>query len=174
MVAVEKSRALATESLPALLGGGRQWRLVFTSSAADLASLRKGGAGGGKFFPVTAVQSWAPPSSDAEGDGHITNGVYLGHWASLRFDGPFRLSGKRLAFDFSQISLRLLGLRGSFSLKPTDYVLPTAHKTEGKLPFFLFAYADGELVVARGRSGGLAMWAAATPSWLLEKGVVVN
>jgi hypothetical protein len=62
-------------------------------------------------------------------------------------------------------------LQGVFGIKPADFVLPTEGKAAGKLPFFLFAYADGDLVVARGRSGGLAVWAKATPSWLLLQGV---
>lgn len=39
------------------------------------------------------------------------------------------------------------------------------------LPFFIFSYVSDDLVVARGRSGGLAVWARTTPSWELEKGV---
>ena len=176
MVAVEESRALPLDQLAALLGGegaaaGRptQWRLVFTSSSKDLAAQRKTGRGDGKYFPISAVQSWSPPAA-GEPTGAIRNGVYLGHWFALQFDGPFLLQGKKLAFDFSKLSLKFLGLKGSFGLKPAGYTLPLDANAVRKLPFFLFAYADGELVVARGRSGGLAMWAKAKPSWLLESG----
>jgi len=159
----------AHEELPALLQGPdaelpTRWRLVFTSSAKDLEALRKTGTGGGRFFPVTAVQSWSA--------GRIRNGVYLGHIAALQFDGPFALSGKRLAFDFSTLSLKLLGFRLSFALKPEGYALPASGKEAAKLPFFLFAFADGDLVVARGRSGGVALWARSAPSWLLENGAI--
>ncbi len=27
-----------------------------------------------------------------------------------------------------------------------------------KLPFFVYAYADEDIIVARGRSGGVALW----------------
>jgi hypothetical protein len=91
-------------------------------------------------------------------------------WAALQFDGPFLLAGKKLAFDFDKLSLKLFGLKGSFGLKSAGYSLPTASDAVRKLPFFLFAHADGELVVARGRSGGLALWAKAKPTWLLESG----
>lgn len=162
---VEEAKALDAEQLGAALDGAR-WRLVFTSSAGDLEKLRKTGAGGGKYFPVTAVQSWSA-------SGAIRNGVYLGHWAALQFDGPFRLNGKRLQFDFTQLSLRFLGLQGKFQLKPPTYELPAnSTKAGGALPFFLFALADGQLVVARGRSGGVALWARAQPSWLLESGAL--
>jgi len=171
MRALEEAKALDTLALPEMLAGegpkSTRWRLVFTSSSADLEGLRKGGPskGGGKYFPITAVQSWSR-------GGHISNGVYLGHWAALQFDGPFRLAGKRLQFDFSSLKLKLLGLNLSFGLKPEGYTLPEQGKAFGALPFFLFAHADGELVVARGRSGGLALWAKATPSWALESGAL--
>ncbi len=42
----------------------------------------------------------------------------------------------------------------------------------GSLPFFLFAYADNDIIVARGRGGGLAYWAATTPAWELENGII--
>lgn len=164
MRALEESKALDVEQLAAHLDNAR-WRLVFTSSAGDLAKLRKTGTGGGRYFPITAVQSWS-----AE---HIRNGVYLGHWAALQFDGPFRLSGKRMQFDFATLSLKLLGLQGKFQLKAPGYTLPEqSTKAGGALPFFLFAYADGDLVVARGRSGGVALWARAAPSWVLEAGAL--
>ena len=40
-----------------------------------------------------------------------------------------------------------------------------------KLPFFNIIYVDDEIVVARGRSGGLAFWARASPSWQLANGI---
>ena len=165
MRALEEGKALDVEQLAAHLDNAR-WRLVFTSSAGDLAKLRKTGTGGGRYFPLTAVQSWSS-------GGHIRNGVHLGHWAALQFDGPFRLSGKRMQFDFDKLSLKFLGLKGSFQLKPPGYSLPEqSTKAGGALPFFLFAWADGDLVVARGRSGGVALWARAAPSWVLEAGAL--
>ncbi len=172
MRALEEAKALPVEQLPALLGGegsaATRWRLVFTSSAKDLEQLRKAGTGGGKYFPITAVQSWR--------EGAIRNGVYVGHWAALQFDGPYRLSGKRLQFDFTRLSVKLLGLRLNFGLKggqSVTYALPpNGTKAGGALPFFLFAHADGDLVVARGRSGGVALWARASPAWVLESGAI--
>jgi len=167
MRAVEEAKVLDVGSLSTNLdGSGVRWRLVFTSSSADLEKLRKAGTGSGQYFPITAVQSWSSAGS-------IRNGVHLGHWAALQFDGPFRLAGKRLQFDFSKLSLKLFGLRAAFQLKPATYTLPAnGTKEGGALPFFIFAYADGELVVARGRSGGIALWAKAQPSWLLESGAL--
>jgi len=41
-----------------------------------------------------------------------------------------------------------------------------------KAPIQLFSYADDDVCVARGRSGGLAVWARATAEWELANGVV--
>jgi hypothetical protein len=40
-----------------------------------------------------------------------------------------------------------------------------------KGPFFLFIYADDEILVARGRGGGVAFWTATTPTWELQSGI---
>lgn len=42
-----------------------------------------------------------------------------------------------------------------------------------QLPFFIYAYADKDIIVGRGRSGGLAVWTA-TPSseWEAKEGVL--
>jgi hypothetical protein len=169
MRALEKAKLPAAPLADALVGpdtagaAPRRWRLVFTSSAKDVRSA----TGGGRYFPITAVQSWDVRA------GRIVNGVYGGHLAALQFSGPCRLqtAGKRLEFDFDALTLKLLGGVARFRLKPEGYALPAAGTKEAsKLPFFLFAQADDETVVARGRSGGVAFWARAAPSWLLEKG----
>ena len=41
-----------------------------------------------------------------------------------------------------------------------------------KLPFFLYIYVDKDLVVGRGRAGGLAVWARAHPDWEAKAGVL--
>jgi hypothetical protein len=41
-----------------------------------------------------------------------------------------------------------------------------------KLPFFLYAYIDRDIVVARGRSGGLAVWQRASKDWEAKAGVL--
>lgn len=172
MVAVEKAKANPETLASELAGSGpapRRWRLVLTSSTADVRSA----AGGGRYFPVSAVQSWA---LGPNGGGVITNGVYLGHWAALQFSGPCRLSrGRLLHFDFERLQLRLLGWRGTLRLKPGDYAgLPAEGTRElQKSPFFLFAHADERCVVARGRSGGVALWARAGPEWLLTAGALL-
>ena len=46
------------------------------------------------------------------------------------------------------------------------------YKPDPKGPFFLISYVDDTLLVAVGRSGGIAMWERTTPSWELERGVM--
>jgi hypothetical protein len=41
-----------------------------------------------------------------------------------------------------------------------------------KAPIQLFCYADDDICVARGRSGGLAVWARTTAEWELANGIV--
>jgi len=41
------------------------------------------------------------------------------------------------------------------------------------LPFFLYAYVDNDIIVGRGRSGGLAVWQrVATQEWEAKAGVL--
>ncbi len=46
------------------------------------------------------------------------------------------------------------------------------HSERRALPFFIYAYVDDEIIVARGRSGGLAVWAATTQEWEAKAGVL--
>ena len=50
--------------------------------------------------------------------------------------------------------------------------LHRALSRQRKAPIQLFSYADDDVCVARGRSGGLAVWARATAEWELANGVV--
>jgi hypothetical protein len=120
-------------------------------------------AGGGKYFPLTAVQRW-----DAAA-GEIENGIFLGHLAALLFKGPYSFSGKKLGFDFDTLVIKL-GPKFEFPLK--SKIDRASYKPTSKDPFFIFVYVDDDICVARGRGGGIAMWARTSPKWELENGVV--
>lgn len=75
-----------------------------------------------------------------------------------------------LAFDFDRLNLRLGGWQTGFPLKGKQD--PSTFKREKASPFFVFYYVDERIICARGRGGGIAMWARTTPQWELEKGVV--
>ena len=41
-----------------------------------------------------------------------------------------------------------------------------------KLPFFIYSWVDEDIAVARGRSGGLALWVRADDEWQAKTGVL--
>ena len=49
----------------------------------------------------------------------------------------------------------------NMSATPDDPVPAVPPRDRKKLPFFLYSYIDKDLVVGRGRGGGLAVWARA-------------
>ncbi|BDA41079.1 hypothetical protein COCOBI_01-7340 [Coccomyxa sp. Obi] len=148
------------------LKGGKRWRLVFTSGKEQVSKAMKGEKAGGIYFPITAVQRWDTRT------GEIENGTYFGLIAALTFKGPFEISGRKLGFTFDTLRLRLGPKWFNFPLAPGQ--LGTKKGEEDKKgPFFLFIYADEDILVARGRGGGVAFWSAATPSWEVQSGVAV-
>jgi len=76
--------------------------------------------------------------------------------------GPAQYLGKKnlLAFGFTHIQLCLFGraifsreLRGGKATAIDFY-----HQSIAKLPFFAFFLITEDLIAARGRGGGLALW----------------
>ncbi|EFN55176.1 hypothetical protein CHLNCDRAFT_134317 [Chlorella variabilis] len=166
---LEQAKLQPSEDWASTIGGsappGNRWRLVFTSGTKQVQDALKGvGKGGGQYFPLTACQRWDATKQEIE------NGIYLGRFAALTFKGPYKMDGKVLAFDFDTLNLRLGGWTPSFPLKAK---LDASKFTRGKKdPFFVFFYVDSGLICARGRGGGIAVWARTTPQWELEAGVV--
>ncbi|KAJ7530646.1 hypothetical protein O6H91_14G012500 [Diphasiastrum complanatum] len=76
---------------------GRTWLLVFVASVKQVREAMKGAPGGGRYFPITAVQRFDAATMTIE------NGIYLG-------------------------------------------------------PLGFLSFQDDEIIVSRGRSGGLAFW----------------
>lgn len=168
MRTLEKEK-LPTDGWNTILGGtsspGNRWRLVFTTGTKEVAAaLRNSGAGGGgKYFPITAVQKWDASKNEIE------NGIFLGHLIALTFRGPYKFTGKKLQFDFDTIAIKL-GPKFEFPLKAK--INPASYVPDPKGPFFIFVYVDEKVCVARGRGGGIAMWARTTPSEELKIGVL--
>lgn len=93
--------------------------------------------------------------------GEISNQVQLGK-ILLQLIGPAKYLDKKniLAFDFTQISLSLFSrtiyqqkIRSGKGESEDFYNQPIA-----KLPFFAFFIINADLIAARGRGGGLALW----------------
>ena len=148
-----------------------KWRLVYTSGTKKVAANLNRAGFGGSYFPVPAVQSFDVAS------GRIRNGIYLGP-IEFFFDGPFvwREKLSMLEFTFTRVSLAL-GPLGPVSFDIDDgkwdavkAAEQSASEGQGKVekgkgskpganPFFKFVYTDDKCIAARGRGGGLAMWA---------------
>lgn len=129
---------------------GRTWMLVFTSSKESVAEFVKGGPGGGKYFPVTAVQRFDAAAM------RIENGLYLGPLGSLILEGPMSWQKRILAFLFESVKIKIgpLGpFKFSIKKREDEGRVPTT-----KDPFFIWYYADNEIIVAKGKSGGIAFW----------------
>eukprot|EP00899_Mesostigma_viride_P015809 jgi/Mesvir1/24229/Mv10939-RA.1 len=133
---------------------GHTWALVFTSGTKEVQDAMKNLAGGGSYFPLPARQRF-----DAEAK-VIENGIYLGPLGSLVFSGNFTWSPKNnmLAFDFDDVKVKLGPLGPfKFGLK-THSEKGKGGVAGGKGPFFLINYCDDDILVAKGRGGGLAVW----------------
>ena len=134
------------------------------------ANLNKAGFG---VVPPCAIQSF-----DVQNE-RIRNGIYLGP-IEFFFDGPFlwRENLGMLEFTFTKVSLKL-GPLGPWSVDIDDGKWEGVKGAEqaasagggriekadakatkpGANPFFKFVFADDRCIAARGRGGGLALWA---------------
>ena len=189
ILTLEKAKLPSDPLFRALTGGtpaGRRWRLTYTAGAAAAkAAVKAGGVppggafgSGGAYVPITAVQRWAAEeasTSTSSGGGTsaagtIENGIFLGWLGAFVFSGKFQLDGRRLPFDLDALRLRL---------GPKTFTFPFSTKKKGADggakkgpgPFFLVAYADDAVVVARGASGGVAVWTRAGEEWCARAGV---
>ena len=141
--AVERDRNVRRPGLSDVEG---KWRLVWTTGEG-------GKKGDGMYFPVKAEQSFCSNTKK------LRNGIYAGP-LSFYFDGPLRYSDKRsiLEFTFDTVSLALGPLGPlAFDAGGPEWD-PAAEAPTAKGPFFRFLHADDACLVARGRSGGLALW----------------
>ena len=114
------------------------------------------------YFPIKAQQCFETSTMK------LTNGIYLGDFALLKFYGTFDwlTDRKKLEFDFDRIAV--LGL-GPITL-PGGGAAEIGAKTglgaesnvdrakSGKKAFFNWIWADGDVALARGGGGGLALW----------------
>jgi len=144
----------STQTLSNLNG---TWRLIFTTGTVS--TQKK--IGKINYFPLKAEQSFNTT------DFTITNGIYLGDFAALKFFGSFewKLKPRKLEFDFDAI--QVLGLKiGLPSGKAADLGKATGLGSDnnaqlvkrGVKPFFNWISADENIATARGGGGGLALW----------------
>ena len=137
-----------------------QWRLCFT--APKNAHFKSGVAlGKGFYVPQIAPAQISLFPSQNLGEARITNSVQFGS-LQLKLTGPARYLYKKnlLMFDFTQVEILLFnraiysgGFRGG-KLKDADFY----KRSVAKAPFFAFFRVTEDLIAARGRGGGLALW----------------
>lgn len=137
---------------------------MFTSGTDQVRKAIAGDRAGGVYVPITAVQRWRLD------DKLIENGIYLGFLGAFVFRGNWQATKNRLSFDFDAVKLRLGPWSKEFEIKKKQKESDEKKKV-GAGPFFLFAYADDDICVARGRSGGVAMWARASADWQVKAGI---
>jgi len=133
------------------------WRLIFTTGTVD--TQKK--LGRINYFPIKAVQSFDTA------DFKISNGIYAGDYAVLKFFGPFswNVKARKLEFDFDSIAV--FGFRfnlpqGGAAKIGQQTGLGSENNVElvkaNKKPFFNWVLASDKIAVARGGGGGLALW----------------
>lgn len=92
----------------------------------------------------------------------IANQLQLGAFV-LRLTGPAKYLKRKnlLAFDFTQMEIRLFGRRLYSGAFPGRRSEPESFDNQpiAKLPFFTFIVTTDQVLSARGRGGGLALWA---------------
>ncbi len=136
------------------------WRLGFTAPRqahfqGDVA------IGRGFYIPqkIAPARISFHPGELEQSNFQISNQIQFGALL-FKLTGPARYLGKKniMAFDFTQMQLSLFGravYSGKFrSGNTTDF----SRQPVAKLPFFAFFLVTDNLIAARGRGGGLALW----------------
>ncbi|GIL61571.1 hypothetical protein Vafri_16059 [Volvox africanus] len=165
LVSVEKAKLKPDEWLETLTAPGSCWRLVYTVPGKDVtAASKKQKGGNGGYFPLAACQKFDPSGFE--------NGVFLGPVGHLTFKGGFQMDGRLLHFDVTTMYLGLGPWRLALPLKKEVALQQMDTKDFKKLPFFVYAYVGPDIIVARGRSGGVALWVRAEAEWLASSGAM--
>jgi hypothetical protein len=142
-----------------------KWRLCFATGTRK--ARQRGGIilGKGfywpKFTPTYISFTVKTPIDETPVKAEISNQVQLGS-VLLKLTGPAKYLGKKnlLAFDFTHIQISFFG-RNIYNKPIRNSKAQTKdfdNQPIGKLPFFAFFLITENLIAARGRGGGLALW----------------
>ncbi|NJM71414.1 MAG: hypothetical protein HC862_14945 [Scytonema sp. RU_4_4] len=142
-----------------------QWRLCFATGTKKVRNKAGIVLGKGFYVPKLAPTHISFNTTQAVDEipsrEEIGNSVQLGP-VLLKLEGPAQYLGKKklLAFDFLQMQVSLFSrviysgsIRGGKAQAENFYSQPVS-----KLPFFAFFLVTEDLIAARGRGGGLALW----------------
>lgn len=132
-----------------------QWRLVFTADEKTKNPFLKA-----VYFPLRAHQSFFRDCPTGE-DGIFDNGVFLSATSAFfRIRGPFRWVPPRNRMEFTVDELQVKLGPWEWTKNGLDKEGPTLEgRTAKTLPFFTFFTIRNDILCARGRSGGLALYA---------------
>ena len=159
LLEVEKQMRQAAKEDPNVASEMRQqlngdWRLVFTTGTIDTQKR----TGRINYFPLKAVQSFRPNND-------IENGIYLGDFPAVKFQGTFEfnLKSRKLEFDFTQLTLFnfldiQLGQGEAAELGAKSGLGSKNNVGAKRKAFFNWISADADIATARGGGGGLALW----------------
>ena len=158
MRARAKEEPKTAEDMLAALDGA--WRLVFTTGTIDTQKKIKGRI---NYFPIKAVQTFDTQEMT------LTNGIFLGNSAVLKFFGPFTFDLERRKLEFDFYELAVFGFKfdlGRAGVSASEIGSATGLGSDnnkklteaGKKPFFNWVSANKEIATARGGGGGLALW----------------
>lgn len=135
------------------------WRLIYTTGTKDLQKTFSNDTFI-NYFPLKAVQSFSYKTGPNQYN-VISNGIYWDTFPIIQFQGNFLIEPrlKKVIFDFEKVKLLNLITIPVSSYNASDFD-PKIGVTErlNKKPFFKWILADKVMAVARGRSGGLALW----------------
>lgn len=133
-----------------------QWRLILTANPKSKNPFTKS-----FYFPLRAHQTFIPAEDGTLNEGIFDNGVFLfGGAANFRVSGPFRWTPKLnlLEFTVDKVTVKI----GTWNWEKNG-LDPEGSSLEGRtvktLPFFKFFSVRSDIACARGRSGGLAVYA---------------
>ena len=147
-----------TYPFASLLG---KWQLCFATGTKK--ARKRGGIilGKGLYVPKFVAVQISFSSQPDSTKGEIGNQVQLGPLL-LHLTGPAKYLGKKnlLAFDFNYLVFSLFGrmvynkqIRSGQAQSEDFY-----EQSIAKLPFFAFFLVTPDIIAARGRVGGLALW----------------
>lgn len=140
-----------------------KWRLCFATGTKKVRN--RGGIILGKGWYVPRFMRihicLNPLETEALGTGEIANQVQLGG-ILLKLTGPIKYLGKKnlLAFDFIKMQISLFNwmvVNQNISTKKGENK-DFNEQPIAKLAFFAFFLVTEDMIAARGRGGGLALW----------------
>jgi hypothetical protein len=160
LLAVEKQARYhpPTDQFQQLLGS---WQLRFVTGTKKVRQQAGVVLGSGQYLP-NWVKIRLSYEADTDNRGRMINQVSVGA-LTLVVSGPCRWQSPRnlLAFDFTHLAIRLGGfnLFQGFLGNGKEREDRFFQSSIGKQAFFVFFLLEERVIAARGKGGGLAIWA---------------